>query len=279
MNHLGVMQGRLLPKYHGRYQAHPCGYWKQEFPLAASLGLNCIEFILDCNDAEANPLLRSDGPDEICRLTAETGVAVHTICADYFIAVPLHHFNVDLASQGQRILRRLLHNGKTIGLTDIVIPCLEQSSLHERTAEDHFVRCMQPFVEEAEKIGINLALEVDLPPQRFAEMLTRFDSRRVTVNYDTGNSAALGFKWAEELACYGERISDVHIKDRTRGGPSVVLGNGAVQFEPLLDRLRSLQYQGPFILQAYRDDEGVAVFQRQFEWFLLRYRVNAQTRI
>ena len=41
------MQGRLLPKYKGRYQAHPFGYWQDEFPIASELGLDCIEFIFD----------------------------------------------------------------------------------------------------------------------------------------------------------------------------------------------------------------------------------------
>ena len=60
-NPIGVMQGRLLPKYKGRYQAHPVGYWQDEFPKAAELGLDCIEFILDYNDAEQNPLDDSGG--------------------------------------------------------------------------------------------------------------------------------------------------------------------------------------------------------------------------
>mgnify|MGYP001425492063 CR=1 FL=1 len=47
---IGVMQGRLLPKYKGRYQAHPLGYWKKEFQLAADLKIDCIEFILDLNE-------------------------------------------------------------------------------------------------------------------------------------------------------------------------------------------------------------------------------------
>ena len=55
-NKLGIMQGRLLPKYQGRYQAHPIGYWQDEFEMVAGLGLDCIEFILDFNDAEENPL-------------------------------------------------------------------------------------------------------------------------------------------------------------------------------------------------------------------------------
>jgi hypothetical protein len=45
-NKVGVMQGRLLLKYQGRYQAHPKDYWQEEFKSAKEIGLNCIEFIL-----------------------------------------------------------------------------------------------------------------------------------------------------------------------------------------------------------------------------------------
>lgn len=41
-NNIGVMQGRLLPKYQGRYQAHPVGYWQDEFEIANEIGLDCI---------------------------------------------------------------------------------------------------------------------------------------------------------------------------------------------------------------------------------------------
>ena len=57
-NKIGVMQGRLLPKYQGRYQAHPVGYWQKEFGIAKKMGLECIEFILDYNDYRQNPLLK-----------------------------------------------------------------------------------------------------------------------------------------------------------------------------------------------------------------------------
>ena len=46
---IGVMQGRLLPKYQGRYQAHPLDSWKPEFKIAKSKSLDCIEFILVFN--------------------------------------------------------------------------------------------------------------------------------------------------------------------------------------------------------------------------------------
>lgn len=270
-NPIGVMEGRLLPKYQGRYQAHPVGYWQDEFPRTAELGLSCIEFILDFNDAEANPLLRPDGPDEILAVSATTGVKVFTVCADYFMEAPLHHSDEAIAVHSQSVLARLLTHGKKLGLTDIVIPCVDQSSMKDVAAQDRFVTRLRPLVERADEAGINLSLETDLAPQPFAELLARFDSRRVTVNYDTGNSAALGFDPAEELACYGARISDIHIKDRVLGGGSVVLGTGNTQFERFFEALRPFDYRGPFIMQAYRDDEGVAIFRQQLEWVRQRY--------
>ena len=270
-NPIGVMEGRLLAKYQGRYQAHPVGYWQDEFPKAAELGLDCIEFIFDFNDAAANPLLRPDGPDEILRLGEQTGVKVYTVCADYFMEAPLHHADDVVATHSQDVLRRLLTEGQVLGLTDIVIPCVDQSSLGDAAAQDRFVERLQPLVAEAEGVSINLCLETDLAPQPFAELLARFDSRRVTVNYDTGNSAALGFDPSEEVARYGERISDIHIKDRVRGGGSVVLGTGNTQFERFFAAQRPLDYTGPFIMQAYRDDEGVAVFKQQLAWVRQRY--------
>ena len=33
-NKIGVMQGRLVPKYQGRYQAFPIGMWQDEFKVA-----------------------------------------------------------------------------------------------------------------------------------------------------------------------------------------------------------------------------------------------------
>lgn len=265
------MQGRLLPKYKGRYQAHPFGYWQDEFLKAAELGLDCIEFILDFNDAELNPLLRDDGPDEILLLSEKTGVKVVTVCADYFMEAPLHHPDEGIAAQSQSILRRLLSNGNKLGLTDIVIPCVDQSSLADDAAKERFIACLRPMEEAAVMSGISLSLETDLAPQRFAELLAEFGSNHVTVNYDTGNSAALGYDPVEELACYGKKITDIHIKDRKRGSGSQVLGTGDAQFCRFFKELRPLNYTGPFIMQAYRDDEGLDVFEQQLTWLRQRY--------
>ena len=58
---IGIMQGRLLPKYKNKYQTHPVGYWENEFPIKSKLDLNLIEFIFDYHKSELNPLLNKEG--------------------------------------------------------------------------------------------------------------------------------------------------------------------------------------------------------------------------
>lgn len=260
------MQGRLLPKYQGRYQAHPLGYWQKEFEMAKDIGLDYIEFILDFNDAEENPLLKAGGVDEIKRVSNQTGVTVRTICADYFMETPLHSRDQAVAENSQQVMTRLLENISQLGVTDVVVPCVDQSTLDGREAADRFVDKLTPMVQIAEKHGINLSLETDLPPQSFVALLNRFNSNRVTVNYDIGNSAALGYNPIEELNAYGKRITDIHIKDRVLAGGPVELGQGAAEFDAFFGKLKEFDYQGPFIMQAYRDEMGVEIFKQQLEW-------------
>jgi L-ribulose-5-phosphate 3-epimerase len=265
-NNIGVMQGRLLPKYQGRYQAHPLNYWQKEFEIAKEIGLDCIEFILDYNDAEKNPLLRDGGAEEILEVSHKTGVSVKTFCADYFMEAPLHSKNEEAVKNSKKVLIKLLETSYKLRATDIVIPCVDQSSLHNEEEVNRFVKQIRSILPELERNKICLSLETDLPPQPFMDLISKFDSDRITVNYDTGNSAALGYDPIEELNTYGNLVNDIHIKDRELGGGPTFLGRGNVDFDKVFAKLKEIQYKGPFIFQAYRDDEGVEVFKKQLNW-------------
>lgn len=263
---VGVMQGRLLPKFKQRFQAHPVGYWQSEFAKVSALGLNCIEFILDYEGALENPLLNASGIEEILRLSEETGVAVKTICADYYMDSPLHSESEAEVKQGLEVMKTLVEHGKLLGMTDIVLPCVDQSSLKTVQQVNRFVKVICDNLYLFEDAGINLSLETDLAPKAFLSLLSEIASPSIRVNYDTGNSAALGYDPVEELETYGHLITDVHIKDRTLHGGSVILGNGEAHFDAFFQTLKQQKYQGPFIFQAYRDDEGLEVFKQQLDY-------------
>ena len=266
-NKFGIMQGRLLPKYKGRYQAHPVGYWRDEFPIASQLGLDSIEFILDYNDAEKNPLLAPGGLEDIQKIEKFSGVKVRSICADYFMEAPIHSNETAIVDNSLEVLNRLINNASLLNVKNIVIPCVDQSSLKNTENKNNFINNIKKMVGAAERADINISLETDLAPVPFANLLDSINSKNVTVNYDTGNSAALGYDPEEEFISYGHRITDLHIKDRLLGTGPVQLGAGDVNFSKIFDLLSKYKYKGIIIFQAYRDEEGVEIFKKQLSWF------------
>jgi len=272
IKHFGIMQGRLLPKFKNRFQAHPLGYWKDEFTIAKEIGLSYIEFILDYNDYEKNPLMSDLGIKEIENIIQKTGIVVRSICADIFMQAPLHSENNSISNTSKEILIKLIENSAKLGITDIVIPCVDQSTLKGEDDQTRLIENLTEPIKFATKKKINLALETDLAPIPFLDLLNKLDSDVVKVNYDIGNSASLGFDIFEEFKLYGNRISDIHIKDRVLGGGSVVLGAGNANFKSFFEVFSNIDFKGPIVMQVYRDDEGVEIFKKQFEWFKLNIK-------
>ena len=70
----------------------------------------------------------------------------------------------------------------------------------------------------------------------------------------------------DELKILSGWIRNIHIKDRILGGGPVTLGEGNANFSKFFTKLKEFNYQGPFIMQAYRDDKGVEIFKSQLDW-------------
>jgi len=266
-NKFGIMQGRLLPKLNNRYQAHPIGYWQDEFLLAKELGLSLIEFIFDYDDYKLNPLMSLSGIENIQRVISETGVNVRTICADYFMEAPIHSANNSVSKKSLEILKELIKNASLLGVTDVILPLVDHSRLVDSSDRERLISHLKRLSGFLDDYKINISLETDLNHSDFLKLIKVVNSPFVKINYDTGNSASLGYNLSEEFNAYGEFISDIHIKDRLLNGGSVFFGEGNVDFDLFFKELNKLNYNGPIIFQLYRDDEGVEIFKKQFELF------------
>lgn len=266
MNKIGIMQGRLLPRYKKRYQAHPVNYWQAEFYIARELGFSQIEFILDYNDLQENPLMSKIGIKEIKNLINQTGVSVKSICADYFMEAPLHSKHKKLSEQ---VLKKLILSAKELDVIDIVIPCVDQSTLKTKSDTKSFVTSIKKILPFAEENNININFETDLNPKKFKKLLNNFDSKYIKVNYDIGNSVSLGYNPKDEFRAYGNYISDLHIKDRLLNGGSVKLGTGNADFKTVFKLLKKFKFDGNIIMQSakeeeYTDDLRLVKTQKEF---------------
>lgn len=241
----------------GSYQAFPSDLWQREFKLAYERGLEHIEWVADSPSLDHNPIFADASAIKTC--CDDFGVNVVSVCADFLMDQPL---DVDVPGSWRHI-DNLLTTMASLNVKYMVIPCVDSSSLSDHGSRNRLLRSLRVLHGYLEDGDIHVALETDLPPVAFRELLEELDPDRFGVNYDIGNSASIGFDPADELGNYGDRVELLHVKDRQLHGGSVRLGTGSADIRGVLRTLRELQFEGPVTLQCFRDFEGVAVFDEQ----------------
>jgi len=250
---IAVMQGRLLPPEPGRFQAFPCTRWREEFPSAAAAGVDAIEWIYDLYGMNANPVATDSGIGEMNELSAQTGVAVVSLCADYFMDRPFTTASPEAFAELSDHLRWLWGRSKMAGIGRIVLPFVDASKIETAEQRERIVGLLREVLPWAAECGVELHLETSMDPTALAGFLAELPHPFLKANYDSGNSSSLGYDVREELAAYGERIGSVHIKDRLRGGCTVPLGSGDADLPALLEGLLALGYGGDYVLQVARE--------------------------
>lgn len=260
------MQGRLSPMEDGRFQSFPRASWAEEFPRAAEAGLAGIEWIYDVYSEGANPIESDEGIAHLKELSESHAVAVRSLCADWFMEKLLFRIEPGEKQENRERLLWLLEQCQKAGIKQIVLPFVDSSSMRDESERAEVADYLRDIAADAQRCEVEIHLETDLGPNEFAALLESVSHPFVKANYDTGNSAALGYLLKDEFAAYGERIGSIHLKDRVRGGGTVPLGEGNVDWEGAFAAFAS--YQGLFIMQVARGQAGDEVewSRRNREW-------------
>lgn len=253
---LAILQGRLLPPVDGRIQAFPGAEWPNELAMARQVGVDAIEWIFEASTEDANPLTTARGIDAIRHAAGQHGVAVRSICADWFMDRPLIRCTHAERAEREQKLVWLLGQSERLGVERIVLPFVDASAIHTADERDIVRDLLLAHAADAGARGIELHLETDMSPATFGAFLDSIAIESVRVNYDSGNSASLGFRVADEFAAYGARVGSVHLKDRVHHGGTVPLGTGDADFDALFDALRAVGYAGDLVLQVARGASG-----------------------
>ena len=250
------MQGRLCDRIDGKIQAFPWRDWEFEFPKAQELGLGLMEWTLDQDRLYENPLMTAAGQARIRELSARHGVRVLSLTGDCFMQAPF--YKVQGAGRQALLadLRAILDASQQVGIRYVLIPLVDNGSLQTPEHEDALLEGVLPLRQRLADTGMKIVFESDFPAARLASFIDRFPADAFGINYDIGNSAALGFSPTEEISSYGHRIDNVHVKDRKLHGTTVPLGTGNANFPAAFGALRKASYAGHFILQTARAEDN-----------------------
>ncbi len=249
---IGFMQGRLSALVDGKIQAFPWNEWRQEFPRAKALGLGRMEWTIDQERLRENPLMTEAGRGEILRLSLQNAIEIRSLTGDCFMQAPFWK----AAGQAQEALATdldlVLASSAALGIEFVVIPLVDNGKIETAEQEEILLRRLLDRSASLLRQRVKIVFESDLRPAELARFIVKLPAESFGINYDIGNSAALGYDCSEEIAAYAPRILNVHVKDRLRGGTTVPLGTGAAELAKAIRQIESSGYSGQYILQTAR---------------------------
>tara|TARA_B100001093_G_scaffold76391_1_gene67244 strand:+ start:1460 stop:2296 length:837 start_codon:yes stop_codon:yes gene_type:complete len=247
LNKIGIMQGRLVPsEKKNRIQYFPIINWKKEMILMNKNKINRLEWTVNFEKIKLNPLFNKNLLKEIIKIKKKFNIEIPSVTCDFFMENPFFKKNNEFTLD---ILRKIIENGKIIGVKYYVLPLVDKSSIKNKKEEKIVINKMRVFKNYLNN-DQKILFEIDYAPKKLKKFISKF-SKEFGINYDTGNSASNGYTIKQEKI-YFDRVYNIHIKDRHYKGKTVPLGQGDCDFNSLFVFLKKIKYKKNLILQTAR---------------------------
>jgi hexulose-6-phosphate isomerase len=237
---LGVLQGRLSKSVDNKIQEFPHSTWKKEFEYLSDLNLVGIEWLITPANNFDNPFFNEKNlPTNIL-----------SVCVDTMVN-PLFYEKSFLEKNLTPILNRMYE----LEIKKIIIPLLEDSDITDYNIKSLFLERILNVSNKFKEIDFCFEFECN------KEIVYDFvnNDEKFYITYDTGNFTSFykeKINHIDLIKYFGNKIKNVHIKDRTYYGKTKELGLGNTNFKDIFIGLKDINYNENLILQLAREVEG-----------------------
>jgi L-ribulose-5-phosphate 3-epimerase len=246
---IGIMQGDLVEPVDKRGRGFLTDCWREEFPVAQKVGFGLMEWRLGEEPILMNPLMSASGRSQMRRLCRDFGIRIPSLAADFIVHAPFYKVTGREYRARLDLLGAVIEACAEIEIKLLVVPLpsgRQQRSSKEAVAFQSGMDRLDPLLEAC---GVVLAFDSDLAPRPLASLIEQYPAERFGITYNVGSQSSVSSDAREDLAAYGNRIVNVHLKNwnsHAAGGSSLGrCANAAIT----LNQLRLAGYQGDLILQ------------------------------
>jgi len=208
----------------------------QSVPLAKQLGFDGVQVSFGRKLVDGKLLV--DNPEVIAHyleLSKSYKIPIDGTCVD-----KLHDNGLKSDKLALRWVRDSIRLTKALHTKVLLLPFFGKWALQTPAEIDHTVEALRELAPEAVKANVIFGLEDTISAEDNARILDRVASKNVLVYYDVGNSTQAGFDPVKEIRWLGKkRICQIHLKDNPH-----YLGEGKIQFEPILHAILDIGFSG-----------------------------------
>jgi len=223
---IGFMQGRLSPIYKNKIQSFPWNNWHNELVECKKININLMEWTLDYPKLMENPLIKNT--EDTFKILKKNNISLNSVTCDFFMQKP---FFKNRFTKEINVLKKIIKTLKNYKII-LVIPLVDNSSVKNINEENYLKRVFLTIYKNQIKFSkLKICFESDFPPSKLKNFISYFPKHKFGINYDTGNSASLGYNCVEEIDKLKNRIYNIHIKDRKFKSATTRLGSGDFDFK------------------------------------------------
>ena len=205
-------------------------------PLAAKLGFDGVQ--ISFGRELVDDKMPTDNPEVIARyldLSRQYKIPIDGTCVDR-----LHDNGLKSDPLARKWVLDSIRLTKALDTKVLLLPFFSRWALQTKAEMDYVGDALRDLAPEAAKAGVILGLEDTISAEDNVRIMERSRSSSVLVYYDVGNSTKAGFDPVKEIRWLGkDRICQFHLKDNPH-----YLGEGSIQFGPIMQAIRDIQFSG-----------------------------------
>jgi len=142
---------------------------------------------------------------------------------------------------------------QALGVKNVLLAFFGEGDLIDDPAGmDVVVERLKKVAPQAEKAGVNLAIESWLSADDHLKIINQVGSPAVKVYYDVGNSNKKGYNIYQEIEQLKNHICEFHAKDYDD-----LFGKGSIDFEQVLQSMEKINYHGWIVLEPVKSPLGM----------------------
>ena len=86
------------------------------------------------------------------------------------------------------------------------MPLVDNGSIVNKNDENNLIKSCKYVFKYIKNSNVRIIFESDFSPQKLKKFIKKFDKKYFGINYDSGNSAGMGYKIDDEFKNYGKYI-------------------------------------------------------------------------
>ncbi|QMS85764.1 L-ribulose-5-phosphate 3-epimerase [Candidatus Xianfuyuplasma coldseepsis] len=256
---------RLTDNWIGIYEkAIPTQFnWEERIQIAKAAGYDFIELSIDESDARLKRLQWSkEQRQELRNVLKKYDMKMISMCLSGHRRFPFGSKDPQIRQLAKDIMEQAIILAKDLGITNIQLAGYDvyyEDSTKESL--NRFVQGLQYSAHLAERYNIMLTIEImDTyligTISRALSYVRLINSPNLRIYPDLGNLSQWSDDPSSELRLGSQYIEAIHLKDTKPGVfKCVPFGEGTVEFWKLFNTLRDLQYDKPFLVEMWADND------------------------